>query len=89
MKAAQALAQWLGGVKTGQTALADTERKLEIHLANPPKSADSAEHRAWLATTRGLEDDVEAEKRALVIAEENAATFKAEPMLYPAEVAQH
>lgn len=77
MKAAQALAQWLGGVKTGQDALADAERKLAAHLANAPKSADSGEHRAWLAIRRQLEDDVEAEKGALAIAETKAAEAKA------------
>lgn len=76
MRAAQALAQWLGGVKTSQSARADAERKLEAHLANPPKSADSGEHRTWIATRRALEDDVEAEKAALVIAEEKAAELK-------------
>ena len=77
MKAAQALAQWLGGVKTGQSALADAERKLAAHIANPPKSSDAAEHRAWLATRRELEDGVEAEKAALAIAETKAAEAKA------------
>jgi hypothetical protein len=77
VKAAQALAQWLGGVKTGQSALAEAERKLAAHVANPPKSADSAEHRAWLATRRQLEDDVEAERGALAIAEAKAAEAKA------------
>lgn len=77
MKAAQALAQWLGGVKTGQNALAAAERKLEAHLANAPKSTDAGEHRAWLATRRQLEDDVAAERGALTIAEEKAAEMRA------------
>lgn len=77
MKAAQALAQWRGGVKTGQDALAVAERKLSAHIANPPKSADSGEHRGWLATWRQLEDDVEAERGALAIAEAKAGEAKA------------
>jgi hypothetical protein len=77
VKAAQALAQWLGGVKTGQDALVEAERKLAAHIANPPTSPDAAEHRAWLATRRQLEDDVEAERGALAIAEAKAAEAKA------------
>jgi hypothetical protein len=77
MNAAQALTQWLGGAKTGQDALAEAERKLEAHVANPPNSADSSEHRAWLGMRRQLEDDVDAEKRALIIAQEKVAEARA------------
>lgn len=76
MKAAQALAQWLGGVKTGQGALEAAEAKLSAHLSNPPESADAGEHRAWLATQRQLEEAVEAEKRALLVAEKKAAEMQ-------------
>jgi hypothetical protein len=77
MNPAQALARWIGGVTTGETALAERIRKLEAHCANPPRSADPAEHRAWLATKRDLEDDVAAEEAALQIAREEAAKAKA------------
>jgi hypothetical protein len=77
VNAAQALARWISGVSTGETALAEKSRKLEAHSANPPKSADPAEHRTWLATKRDLEDDVAAEESALRIAKDEAAKAKA------------
>lgn len=77
MNAAQSLARWLAGVSSGKSALAEKQHNLEAHIANPPKSADVAEHRAWLATKRDLEDDVAAEEGALQIAEAKAAEAKA------------
>jgi hypothetical protein len=77
MNAAQALARWISGVSTGESTLAERSRKLEAHSASTPKSADPAEHRAWLATKRELEDDVAAEEAALRIAKEEAAKAKA------------
>lgn len=73
MNAAQALARWIGGVTTGESALAEARHKLEAHAAKSPKSADAAEHRAWIATKRNLEDDVAAEEAALRIAQEKQA----------------
>jgi hypothetical protein len=77
VNAAQALARWLSGVSTGESTLAEKSRKLEAHSANPPKSADPAEHRAWLKVKRDLEDDVAAEESALRIAKEEAAKAEA------------
>ena len=77
MNPAQALARWIKGVNSGEDAVAEMKRKLESHCANPPKSANSAEHRAWLAAKRDLEDDVTAEEAALQIAREEAAKAKA------------
>jgi hypothetical protein len=77
VKAAQALAQWLTGVQSGQSALAAAQRKLAEHVANPPTSADAADHRDWRATRLKLEGDVEDERAALAIAEQKAAEQKA------------
>jgi hypothetical protein len=76
VNAAQALKQWLTGVSNGQTALEAAQRKLDDWNASPPKSASAAEHRAWIATRRDLQDDVDAEVAALAIAKEEAERLK-------------
>lgn len=73
MNPAQALARWISGVNTGEEALADKRDKLASHMANPPTSADPADHRNWLAIKRDLEDDIAAEEAALRIAEDRKA----------------
>jgi hypothetical protein len=73
VNAAQALARWITGVATGESALGEARRKLEAHASKPPKSADAAEHRAWIAAKRDLEDNVAAEEAALRIAQAKQA----------------
>jgi hypothetical protein len=77
VNAAQALTRWISGVRTGETTLAEKKRKLEVWAANPPKSADPAEHKAWRATKAELEGDVADEEAALSIAKEEAAKAEA------------
>lgn len=73
MNAAQALANWVRAVVSIETAQEAAERKLADHLAHPCTSTESADHRRWLTIKRDLEEGVEAEKRALINAQERRA----------------
>ena len=46
-------------------------------MAKPCASPDPAEQRKWVTDRRDLQDDVEAEKRALKVAEDQKAELKA------------
>lgn len=83
MNPALALANWIRGESNRESALAEKRRKLEEHSANPPDSADPADHRGWRATMRALREDIADEEAALRIAKERRA--EAERALREAE----